>query len=184
MIQVAGDNTKYKELLEVTGEVDPKCLGTQGRGRFGNRSGKKEDAPIKFKRETGAPEESAGPVKESKDLKQLMKRSRMHNVLKKDLESDEEEEGEYSESEQEEEDYSDGEDEESYRARKQANKRQKLNEAGKQKLKRNSEKEPEAQAIAQREESSNQGPKVYESGDEDVYESVAQIQGPKLSNPD
>jgi hypothetical protein len=111
MIQVAGDNTKYKELLEVTGEVDPKSLGVQGRGRFGNRGGKKEEAPIKFKRENDAPVESAGPVKESKDLKQLMKRSRIHNVLKKDLESDEEEEGEYTNSEQEEEDYSDEEEE-------------------------------------------------------------------------
>jgi len=42
MIQVAGDNSKYKELLEVTGEVDPKPLGGGGRGRFGNR-GKKEE---------------------------------------------------------------------------------------------------------------------------------------------
>lgn len=78
--------------------MDPKPLGVPlGRGRFQNRSGKKEEAaPIKFKRGPET-EESAAPVKESADLKNIRKRSRKH--MRKDFESDEE--GEYSSSEEE-----------------------------------------------------------------------------------
>ena len=158
----------------MTGEVNPKPLGVQGgKGRFQNRGGKKEEAPVKFKRGPDA-EESAAPVKESKDLKEIRKRSRTHT--RKDFESDDEEEEEdYSDSNEDEEEE---DEDESYIARSKSNKRQKLNEAGKQKLKRNSEKEP---VPADEAESGNQEPKVYESGDEDVYESVAQLQGPKVA---
>jgi len=85
-------------LLAFTGEAEPKQHGGQmGRGgQFQNRGGKKKEAaPIKFKRGADA-EESAAPVKESADLKNIRKRSRKH--VRKDFESDEQ--GEYTSSEE------------------------------------------------------------------------------------
>ena len=81
-------------MLAFTGEAEPKQHGGQlGRGgQFQNRTAKKKEAaPIKFKRGADA-EESAAPVKESADLKNIRKRSRKH--MRKDFESDEE--GEYA----------------------------------------------------------------------------------------
>jgi len=155
-IQIAGDVSKYPELVDKSKIKDPSLLPAQQLGKRPSRAG----GHLPFKRDEPGEEK----VKESKDLKDL--KNRANQIKQKKLEgeqsSEEEDEDEEEEESEELEELSDEEDGSSYAERRESNKRRKLEGGRGKTLKRMSAIEEEEKLAEQ--------PKRYESGSEEEYD--------------